>query len=157
MAKNFKISKIILFNLLFRGSKSTDIFRDKMLTVTTAKSSSSLTAEMRPTSNSGWVTSLIATGTKLSNIAITEETKRPRAQATENSVSGLFIIGVRSGSFGFFSDRYSCLLLSFVAVAISEITHPLFDVGRISAVSDDELLAVVTVNITVNVISEDVG
>ena len=37
------------------------------LTVTTAKSSSSLTVEMRPTSNSGWFTLLIAMATKLSN------------------------------------------------------------------------------------------
>ena len=37
------------------------------LTVTTAKSSSSLTVEMRPTLNSGWFTLLIAMATKLSN------------------------------------------------------------------------------------------
>ena len=37
------------------------------LTVTTAKSSSSLTIEMRPTLNSGWFTLLIAMATKLSN------------------------------------------------------------------------------------------
>ena len=37
------------------------------LTVTTAKSSSSLTVEMRSMSNSGWFTLLIAMATKLSN------------------------------------------------------------------------------------------
>ena len=36
-------------------------------------------------------------------------------------------------------------LLNFVAMAISKVNHPLFDIGRISTVSDDELLAVVTV------------
>ena len=37
------------------------------LTVTTAKSSSLITVEMRPMSNSGWFTLLIAMVTKLSN------------------------------------------------------------------------------------------
>ena len=38
-------------------------------------------------------------------------------------------------------------LLNFVAMAISKANHPLFDVGRISTVSDDELLAVVTIRV----------
>ena len=33
---------------------------------------------------------------------------------------------------------------------IGEVTHPLFDVGRIFKVSDDELLAVVTVSILIS-------
>ena len=45
------------------------------------------------------------------------------------------------------------LSLNFIAVAISKVPHQIFDVGRISTVSDDQLLAVVTVNI---LISEDV-
>ena len=42
---------------------------------------------------------------------------------------------------------FGSLLLNFVVVAISEVNHQPFDVGRISTVNDDELLAIVTVNI----------
>ena len=46
------------------------------------------------------------------------------------------------------------LLLNFVVVVISEATYLLFDIGCISTVSDDMLLAIATMNI---LISEDVG
>ena len=70
--------------------------------------------------------------------------------------SGLFIAvrecGLRSKLFGFLSDRFAFVLYYsiFIAVAISEETHQLFDVARISTVSDDKLLAVVTRNILIS-------
>ena len=60
--------------------------------------------------------------------------------------------GIRLKLFGFFSDcdAFIPYYAIFVAVAISKVKHPLFGVGRLSTVSEDEPLAVVTVNILIS-------